>query len=112
METLLDLFEDAVARFADRPALAMAADDGSRTVWTFRELHRRSRLAAWRLRAAGSPVNTGFGAIFFSWMLRYVAAVLLLGAGLGYLKLMPLPLLSAFAVTQFGFLMAARAPKI
>ena len=67
---------------------------------------------AWRLRAAGSAANTGFGAIFFSWMLRYVAAALLLGAGLGYLKLVPLPLLSAFAVTQFGFLMAARVPKI
>lgn len=67
---------------------------------------------AWRLRAAGSPVDAGFGAIFFSWMLRYVAVALLLGVGLGYLKLMPLPLLSAFAVTQFGFLMAVRAPKV
>ena len=67
---------------------------------------------AWRLRTAGSPVDAGFGAIFLSWMLRYVAVALLLGAGLGYLKLAPLPLLSAFAVTQFGFLMAVRAPKI
>jgi long-chain acyl-CoA synthetase len=53
METVLDLFEDAVRRFGDRPALAMVADDGTRTDWTFRELLRRSRLAAWRLRAAG-----------------------------------------------------------
>lgn len=67
---------------------------------------------AWRLRTAGSPVDAGFGAIFLSWMLRYVAVALLLGAGLGYLKLVPLPLLSAFAVTQFGFLMAVRTPKV
>lgn len=67
---------------------------------------------AWRLRTAGSPADAGFGAIFLSWMLRYVAVALLLGAGLGYLKLVPLPLLSAFAVTQFGFLMAVRTPKV
>lgn len=67
---------------------------------------------AWRLRATGSPVDAGFGAIFLSWMLRYVAVALLLGAGLGYLRLMPLPLLSTFAVTQFGFLMSVRAPKV
>jgi long-chain acyl-CoA synthetase len=53
METLLDLFDDTVRRFGDRPALALAADDGTRTDWTFRDLQRRSRLAAWRLRAAG-----------------------------------------------------------
>jgi ATP synthase protein I len=66
---------------------------------------------AWRLRTAGSPTDAGFGAIFLSWMLRYIAVALLLGAGLGYLKLMPLPLLSAFAVSQFGFLMSVRTPK-
>ena len=53
METLLDLFDEAVARFADRPAVALRTDDGSLEVWTYRELDRRSRLAAWRLRALG-----------------------------------------------------------
>jgi long-chain acyl-CoA synthetase len=48
--TLLDLIDDAVARFADRPALGLWHDDGTRTTWTYRELDRRSRLAAWRLR--------------------------------------------------------------
>jgi long-chain acyl-CoA synthetase len=51
--TLLDLFDDAVARFGDRPALALRRDDGSTTGWTYRELDRRSRIAAWRLRALG-----------------------------------------------------------
>jgi long-chain acyl-CoA synthetase len=50
MNTLLDLIDDAVARFADRPAVGLWHDDGTRTTWTYRELDRRSRLAAWRLR--------------------------------------------------------------
>jgi long-chain acyl-CoA synthetase len=50
MNTLLDLLDDAFDRFADRPALALWHDDGSRTTWTYRELDRRSRLVAWRLR--------------------------------------------------------------
>ena len=51
--SILDLFDDAVARYADRPALGLRGDDGSNEHWTFRELSRRSRIAAWRLRAAG-----------------------------------------------------------
>ncbi len=53
VETLLDLFDDAVARFGDRPAVGLRNDDGSVTTWSYRELDRRSRLAAWRLRALG-----------------------------------------------------------
>ncbi len=48
--TLLDLLDDAFRRFADRPALGLWHDDGTATTWTYRELDRRSRLAAWRLR--------------------------------------------------------------
>ena len=55
MDTLLDLLDDAFARFADRPAVGMWHDDGTRTTWTYRELDRRSRLAAWRLRARPGP---------------------------------------------------------
>jgi long-chain acyl-CoA synthetase len=51
--TLVDLLEDAVARYGDRSALSLRRDDGSTTAWSFRELDRRSRLAAWRLRALG-----------------------------------------------------------
>ena len=51
--TLVDLLEDAVARYGERPALSLRRDDGTTTTWSFRELDRRSRLAAWRLRALG-----------------------------------------------------------
>jgi long-chain acyl-CoA synthetase len=53
MTTLLDMLDDAVRRFGDRPALGLDGDEGSSVSWTYRELDRRSRLAAWRLRAAG-----------------------------------------------------------
>jgi long-chain acyl-CoA synthetase len=52
MSTLLDLLSDAVARYADQPALGLRGEDGT-TTWTYRELDRRSRIAAWRLRALG-----------------------------------------------------------
>jgi len=51
--TLLGLLDEAVARFDERPALSLRRDDGSTTRWTYRELGRRSRIAAWRLRALG-----------------------------------------------------------
>ncbi|MBI3747322.1 MAG: AMP-binding protein [Chloroflexi bacterium] len=50
---MVDLLEDAVARYGDRTALSLRHDDGTTTTWSFRELDRRSRLAAWRLRALG-----------------------------------------------------------
>jgi long-chain acyl-CoA synthetase len=53
LDTLLDLFDDAVVRFADRPAVGIRRDDGSTEKWTYREFDRRSRIAAWRLRALG-----------------------------------------------------------
>jgi long-chain acyl-CoA synthetase len=53
VETLLDLLDDAVARFGDRPALAIRRDDGSTEGWTYQELQRRSRAAAFRLRTLG-----------------------------------------------------------
>jgi long-chain acyl-CoA synthetase len=51
--TLLDLLEDAVARFGNRNALSLRADDGTTTSWSYSELARRSRYAAWRMRALG-----------------------------------------------------------
>jgi long-chain acyl-CoA synthetase len=53
METLLDLLEGSVARFGDRHALGLRRDDGTTFHWTYSEVQRRSRLAAWRLRALG-----------------------------------------------------------
>ena len=49
--TLIDLLERAVTRFGTRPALGLRLDDGSTTQWTYRDLDRRARIAAWRLRA-------------------------------------------------------------
>jgi long-chain acyl-CoA synthetase len=51
MPTLIDLLDDAVTRFGERRALGLRHDDGSTTHWTYRDLDRRARLAAWRLRA-------------------------------------------------------------
>jgi long-chain acyl-CoA synthetase len=49
--TLVDLLDSSVARYGQRPALALRHDDGSTTSWSYRELDRRARIAAWRLRA-------------------------------------------------------------
>jgi long-chain acyl-CoA synthetase len=51
--TLLDLLDDAVQRYGDRMALGLRRDDGSTARWTYDELDRRSKIAAWRLRALG-----------------------------------------------------------
>jgi long-chain acyl-CoA synthetase len=53
METILDVLDHATQRFGEREALGAWREDGTRSTWTFRELDRRSRLAAWRLRALG-----------------------------------------------------------
>jgi long-chain acyl-CoA synthetase len=53
MNTLIELLESAADRYGDRTALGLRLDDGSTTHWSYRELLRRSRLAAWRLRALG-----------------------------------------------------------
>ncbi len=49
--TLPDLLQDAVTRYGDRSAIGVRHDDGSTTRWSYRELDRRARIAAWRLRA-------------------------------------------------------------
>ena len=53
METLLDLLEESAGRYGDRNALGLRRDDGSTFHWSYAEVLRRSRLAAWRLRALG-----------------------------------------------------------
>ena len=53
METLLDLLDQSVQRFRDRPALALRRDDGTTLHWTYEEVGRRARIAAWRLHAMG-----------------------------------------------------------
>ena len=65
---------------------------------------------AWRLRRVGQVHDPagGMAVIYSSWFLRYATVVVLLGAGLGYLKLLPLPLLVTFAITQLGFVASLR----
>jgi long-chain acyl-CoA synthetase len=53
MATLLDLLETTVARHGPRNALGLRRDDGTTFRWSYVELLRRSRIAAWRLRALG-----------------------------------------------------------
>jgi long-chain acyl-CoA synthetase len=75
METLLDLLDEAVGKYGDRPALGLWRDDGSAERWSYRELARRSRLAAWRLQALGlkpgdrlltwSPSTPALPAVYF-----------------------------------------------
>jgi long-chain acyl-CoA synthetase len=55
LESLLDTIDQAEARYGDRPAFGQRSDDGSTWHWTYRELNRRSRIVAWRLRALGLP---------------------------------------------------------
>jgi len=63
-----------------------------------------------RVRQAGQIATAGsvLALIYSSAVLRYATVVVLIGAGIGLLKLAPLPLLVAFAVTQFGFLASLR----
>src|SRR4051794_941716 len=53
METLLDLLESSAARYGEKPALGLRRDDGTTFHWSYREVQRRARLAAWRLKALG-----------------------------------------------------------
>src|SRR5690349_9495282 len=78
METLLDLLDHAVAAYSSRTALSLRLDDGTTTTWSYRELDRRSRIAAWRLRALGlergdrlltwSPSTPALPAVYFGAM--------------------------------------------
>jgi long-chain acyl-CoA synthetase len=83
--TLLDLLDDAVARFGDRPAFAIRHEDGTTEGWTYREFARRAKLAAFRLRALGlepgdrvltwSPSTPELPAAYFGAMLAGIVYV-------------------------------------
>jgi len=78
MATLIDLLEGAVERYGERPAVSVRRDDGSTETWSYRELDRRTRLAAYRLRALGlqpgdriltwSPSRSELAATYFGAM--------------------------------------------
>lgn len=64
---------------------------------------------AWRLRRVTAQTRgSALAVIFSSAAVRYAAVAAQVAIGIGILKLAPLPLLSAFAVTQFGFLVNIR----
>lgn len=88
------------------PAALAALYGGATTILISSWLARRVRQAG----QTGSP-GAGLAMIYSAAVLRYAAVVVLVGAGIGLLKLSPLPLLSAFAVTQFGFLASLQSPK-
>jgi long-chain acyl-CoA synthetase len=85
MEILLGILDEAVPRYGDRPALSLRHDDGSSETWSFRELDRRSRAVAWRLRGAGlaagdrlltwSPSTPALPAVYFGAMRAGVVVV-------------------------------------
>ena len=48
--TILELLDRAFRRYAGQPAVGLWHENGTKTTWTYRELDRRSRIVAWRLR--------------------------------------------------------------
>ena len=85
VETLIDVIDEAVATYGDRPALSLRRDDGTSEAWSFRELDRRSRAVAWRLRELGlvpgdrmltwSPSTPALPAVYFGAMRAGVVVV-------------------------------------
>src|SRR6266516_3903570 len=49
LASVVAILDEAAERYGDDEALALVGDAGT-TSWSFRELRRRSELAAWRLR--------------------------------------------------------------
>lgn len=106
MDTLVDLFDNMAARYADRPALSSWRDEGGAITWTYGELDRRSRLATWRLRTAG--LEPGDRLLTWSPSSPALAAVYL-GAIRARLILVPLDLrMSADAI---GNIVARAEPR-
>jgi long-chain acyl-CoA synthetase len=78
VETLIELLDRAASRYGDKPALGLRGDDDTTVTWSYRELARRSRIAAWRLRALGlapgdriltwSPSTPELPAVYFGSM--------------------------------------------
>ena len=85
LTSLLDIIDQGESRYGDRLAFGMRSDDGSTVQWTYRELNRRSRIVAWRLRALGlergdrllvwTPSSPAVPALYFGAMRAGVAFV-------------------------------------
>jgi len=85
VDSLIDILDEAVATYGDRPALSLRRDDGTSESWSFRELDRRSRAVAWRIRRSGlepgdrmltwSPSTPALPAVYFGAMRAGVVIV-------------------------------------
>jgi ATP synthase protein I len=107
VQLLLTLFiAGGFGLFRGLPEALAALYGGAITVLITGWLARRVRQAG----QTGSP-GAGLVVIYSGAVVRYAAVVVLVGVGIGLLKLSPLPLLSAFAVTQFGFLAVLQSPR-
>ncbi len=83
--SLLDIIDQGESRYGDRFAFSMRGDGGSTEHWTYRELGRRSRIIAWRLRSLGlrpgdrllvwTPSSPAVPALYFGAMRAGVAFV-------------------------------------
>jgi long-chain acyl-CoA synthetase len=84
-DSLLDLLDDAATRYDGKRQLGLRTDDGLELPWSARELRRRARLVAWRLRQLGlqpgdrlltwSPATPALPAVYFGAMYAGVVVV-------------------------------------
>ncbi len=70
--------------------------------WIHKRAVRKSEDVSLRDPKAGMLV------LFVSAVLRFILLIVLLGVGLGLLKLTPQPMLAGFVLAQLGFLFVAR----
>ena len=85
LNSLLDIIDQGESRYGDRFAYSMRGNSGSTERWTYRELNRRSRIIAWRLRQLGlnagdrllvwAPSSPAVPALYFGAMRAGVALV-------------------------------------
>jgi len=85
LDSLLDIIDQGERRYGERYAFSMRDDGGSIEQWTYRELSRRSRIIAWRLRALGlqpgdrllvwTPSSPAVPAVYFGAMRAGVTIV-------------------------------------
>lgn len=59
-------------------------------------------------RSARGLATAGLGRLYLGNLTRYALAIVLLAIGLGVLRLAALPLVAAFAATQFGYMATVR----
>jgi long-chain acyl-CoA synthetase len=84
-DSLLDLLDDAANRYHGKRQLALRTDEGLELPWSARDVRRRARLAAWRLRRLGlqpgdrlltwSPSTPALPAVYFGAMYAGVVVV-------------------------------------